>query len=135
METQSQASELTITCPECKTEIKLTESLAAPLLEATRSEYERKLADKEADIVNREDAVHAQKTELAKAKESMDQQIEERLKTERRSIAAEEQKKARQLLANDLEQKAQAFAELQEVLADRDMKLTEAQKLQANTLR
>jgi len=30
--------ELTITCPECKKEIKLTESLAAPLVESTRRE-------------------------------------------------------------------------------------------------
>lgn len=33
-----------ITCPNCKTEIKLTESLAAPLVEAQRQEYERRLA-------------------------------------------------------------------------------------------
>jgi hypothetical protein len=29
-------SEPTITCPNCKSEIKLTESLAAPLIDATR---------------------------------------------------------------------------------------------------
>lgn len=29
----------TITCPNCKTEIKLTESLVAPLIETTRCEY------------------------------------------------------------------------------------------------
>ena len=29
-------SEPTIVCPSCKTEIKLTESLAAPLIESTR---------------------------------------------------------------------------------------------------
>lgn len=29
-------TEPTITCPSCKTEIKLTESLAAPLIESTR---------------------------------------------------------------------------------------------------
>ena len=40
-------SDQTITCPNCKTEIKLTESLAAPLLEATRKEFERKITQKE----------------------------------------------------------------------------------------
>ena len=30
----------TITCPKCKTEIKLTESLAAPLIESTRLQYQ-----------------------------------------------------------------------------------------------
>ncbi len=39
--------ETTITCPNCSTEIKLTESLAAPIVQATRKEYEAKLAEKE----------------------------------------------------------------------------------------
>ena len=32
-------TEPTITCPHCKTEIKLTESLAAPLIESTRRQF------------------------------------------------------------------------------------------------
>ena len=34
-------TEPTIICPNCKTELKLTESLAAPLIEATRTQYEQ----------------------------------------------------------------------------------------------
>ena len=41
-----------IACPQCKTEIKLTESLAAPLIEATRREFEKQLAQKDSDIAN-----------------------------------------------------------------------------------
>ena len=37
-------TEPTITCPACKTEIKLTESLAAPLIEPTGKQFEQKLA-------------------------------------------------------------------------------------------
>ncbi len=37
------AMEPTVICPSCQTEIKLTESLAAPLIEATRKQYENKL--------------------------------------------------------------------------------------------
>ncbi len=47
-------TEPTITCPNCKTEIKLTESLAAPLLESTRQDYEERLARKDRDMVARE---------------------------------------------------------------------------------
>ena len=43
-------AEPTIICPKCKTEIPLTESLAAPLLEATRRQYERKLSQKDKEI-------------------------------------------------------------------------------------
>jgi hypothetical protein len=44
-------SEPMIICPSCKMEIKLTESLAAPLIESTRREYEKRLAQKDADVV------------------------------------------------------------------------------------
>ena len=37
-------AEPTIVCPKCSTEIKLTESLAAPLVEAVKKEYKEKLA-------------------------------------------------------------------------------------------
>jgi hypothetical protein len=50
-------TEPTITCPKCKTEIKLTESLAAPLIEATRRDFEKQLAKKETDISTREIAL------------------------------------------------------------------------------
>lgn len=49
-------TEPTIICPNCKTEIKLTESLAAPLIESTRKQYEQQLAQKENDIATREQA-------------------------------------------------------------------------------
>lgn len=43
-------TEPTIICPNCKTEIKLTESLAAPLIEATRRQFEQQLAQKDNDV-------------------------------------------------------------------------------------
>jgi len=43
-------TEPTITCPNCKTEIKLTESLA----ESTRQQFEQQLARKDSDIAQRE---------------------------------------------------------------------------------
>ena len=46
-------TEPTLTCPTCRTEIKLTESLAAPLIEATRRRYEDQLARKEAEVAGR----------------------------------------------------------------------------------
>lgn len=88
-----------ITCPKCKTDIKLTESLAAPIIESTRRDYE------------------------------------ERLKKDRMAIAAEEEKKARHVMATDLDQKAREVNDLQVVIKQRDKKLAEAQKAQAELLR
>ncbi len=121
-------TEPTIICPNCKTEIKLTESLAGPLLEATRRDFERRLTLKESDISTREAA-------LSKAKESLDDQVAEKLKQERAKIIADEARKAKLSLATEMEQKAREVTELQEVLKQREVKLAEAQQAQADLLR
>jgi hypothetical protein len=53
-------TEPTLTCPTCRTQIKLTESLAAPLIEVTRRRYEDQLARKEAEVAGREAAIRDQ---------------------------------------------------------------------------
>jgi len=120
-------NEPTITCPNCKADIKLTESLAAPLVDSTRRHYEQQLTNKEAEIRQREAAV-------ANAQKSIDEEVAETLVVERQTIAEEEAKKARRLLSADLEKQAKEMAELQEVLVDRDTKLADAQKAQADLI-
>ena len=46
--------EPTIFCPQCKSEIKLTESLAAPLLESIRARLRATTTQKDADMAKRE---------------------------------------------------------------------------------
>ena len=68
-------SEATITCPNCKSEIKLTKSLAAPLIQAIRAQYEEKIAHKETDIAKREADIQEQQSTLARAKAAIGQQV------------------------------------------------------------
>ena len=128
-------TEPTITCPKCKEEIKLTESLAAPLIESTRRELEERLARKDVDIAKRESTLHEREEALSKEKETIDEQVTEKLQKERATIIAEEARKAKQILATDLEQKATEITDLQDVLKQREEKLAEAQKAQADLLR
>jgi hypothetical protein len=128
-------AEPTIICPNCKSEIKLTESLAAPLLEATRKEYEQRLARKDADVAKRKATLHEREEALSKAREAIDEQVAERLKEERARLAADEARKAKLALGSELDQKAQELADLQQVLSRRDAKLAEAQQAQAELLR
>jgi hypothetical protein len=121
----------TITCPHCEAEVTLTESLADPLIRATR----KKIAEKEAEVARRESAIGAKRAELAKAVESIEQQFTTRLETERERIAAEEAEKARLWWATDLERKSQEVADLQRELQERDNKLAEAQKAQTELIR
>ena len=125
----------TITCPNCGNAIKLTESLAAPLIATTRKQFEKKIADKDAEVAKRESAIKDQQAAIEKAKETIAEEVAEKLKAERTIIAAEESKKAKFLLGADLDQKAKELVELQEVLKQRDEKLGEAQKAQAELIR
>lgn len=118
----------TITCPACETEIKLTESLAAPLIEATKSEYEKRMAEKDA-------AIRKEREELSKAQASVDEEVATKIKSERAKIVAEEAKKARLLVSTEIEEKRRELAELQEIIAQKNLKLTEAQKAQAELIR
>jgi hypothetical protein len=132
-------TEPTIICPNCKTEIKLTESLAAPLLESTRRQFEQQLAQKDSDIAQREQVMRDREKQLNEAKQTLDRQVSEQvaaqLKLDRERIVAEESGKAKLAAAADLDQKAREVADLQEVLKSREAKLAEAQQAQAELLK
>ena len=132
-------SEPTITCPNCKQEIKLTESLAAPLVEATRHRFEQLLAQKDMDVVRRENEIDVAKEKLANAKKSLDEKVsvkvEDQLIKERTRIIDEETKKAKKAVSSDLAQKEKDLAELQAVIENNQEKLAEAQSAQANIIK
>ena len=131
-------SEPTITCPNCKQEIKLTESLAAPLVEATRNRFEQLLAQKDMDVVRRENEIDVAKEKLVNGKMSLDDEVsikvEDQLIKERTRII-EETKKAKKAVSSDLAQKEKELAELQTVIEINQEKLAEAQSAQANIIK
>jgi hypothetical protein len=132
-------TEPTIACPQCNTEIRLTESLAAPLIAATRKEFERRMATKEQEVADREHAIREKEKTVAEAKNRMQEQVADQvsvqLKSERTRVAAEEAKKAQVAAATEIESKNRELLELQEVLKIRDFKLGEAQKAQAELIK
>ena len=132
-------NEPTITCPNCNTEIRLTESLAAPLLAATRKDFELRLATKDQEVANRELGIREKEKQIAEAKRHLDEQVSEQvaaqLKSERVRVSAEEAKKAKSAAAAELEGKNRELVDLQEVLKIRDAKLAEAQKAQAELIK
>ena len=132
-------TEPTVTCPNCKTEIRLTESLAAPLIAATRRQFEQQLAQKDDAIAKREQGVREREKQIAEAKHKLDEQVADQvaaqLKEERARIITEESRKAKLASAAELENRTRELAELQEVLKVRDTKLAEAQQAQAELIK
>src|ERR1035437_211599 len=95
----SSSSQLTVACPKCGTPVPLTEALAAPLIEATRSEYEAKLriqnenfALQQAELAQKEHSA----AEITRQLETREAELNQRsaearaeIETQRARIAAE----------------------------------------------
>lgn len=132
-------TEPTIICPNCKSEIKLTESLAAPLIDTVRKQFQEKLAEKDVDIAKREQELQEKEKSLSETRRKIEQQIaeqvSEQLKKDRARITEEEIKKAKLAVAADLQQKSRELTDLQQVLQSREQKLAEAQKAQAGLIK
>jgi hypothetical protein len=102
--------DLSIRCPKCKTEIKLTESLAAPLLETARLDFERR--------------------EKEVREELLKNQLEEK-----EAATRDATKKALARFDGEIKEKTKALADLAAELHHKDEKLAEAQRAQAEFLR
>jgi hypothetical protein len=135
----STIAEPTITCPKCKAEIRLTESLAAPLIEATRLQFEEKIAEKDQEIAVREQSLHAKEKQVQDDRRAIEdkvaEQVTSQLSVERTRITEEEARKAKLASAGELKTKARELADLQDLVKDRDEKLASAQKEQAELLK
>ncbi|HWH60021.1 MAG TPA: DUF2130 domain-containing protein [Terriglobales bacterium] len=124
-----------ITCPECNAEIRLTESLAAPLISATKREFQQQLAKKDLEIAGKEQVLLKEREELTQARENLDADVASRLEAGRKKIAQDEAEKARLKIKIDLDQKDQDLEDLKIVLAEREKKLEEAQKAQSQLIK
>ena len=132
-------AEPTIKCPQCRTEIRLTESLAAPLIENTRRQFEEQITQKDAEIAARSTALKQQEEQLAKSRKLLDQEVAAKVSAQvlaqRELVAAEETAKAKAAAAAEIAGKSQELNELREQIESQNSKLAEAQKVQADLLR
>src|ERR1700722_15236319 len=139
-------TEPTIVCPKCNNEIRLTESLAAPLIAATRQQFERQLSEKDrqlsekdAAIARREQGVRERERQVVEGRRDLEQQVETQveaqLKLERARVAAEESRKAKLAGAAEMEAKVRGWVELQEVPKARKENLARAQKAEAGLIK
>ena len=120
--------EPTVECPKCSHKIKLTESLAAPLLKVTKEEYEKKILEQENLISQRE-------KKISEKEKQIENRIATKVAEERRSITQEEKQKAKLAVEEDMNSIVRQLTELQTLLEAKNVKLAEAQKVQAEMLR
>lgn len=128
-------AEPTIICPNCNTEIKLTESLAAPLIAESKRAFHEQLRAKETEISQREGLVAKQVQDLTREKDQFEAQLAQKVAEARQSIVIEEAAKAKAAAEQDVVKQKQALSSLQEQVRDKDNKLLEARRAQAEALR
>ena len=129
------AHEPILRCPNCNHEIRLTESLAAPLLAETRQRFQEQLASKDAEMARKVEVLRLEREQLAEAREQVEEQVSNRLAAERSQLIAAEAKKARDAAAANLQAKEAEAAELRRNLELNNAKLAEAQQQQAELMR
>jgi hypothetical protein len=110
----------TITCPHCNTEIRLTESLAAPLIEATRRQFEERLRAERQKITE---------AETKKARQLVQDDLDENARKLKESAALLEERTRK--LAEAQQAQAEVLRKERELEdAKRELGLTVEKKVQ-----
>jgi len=125
----------TIQCPSCKTQIKLNESLAAPLIAAAQRELEVEAAKREHAVKEREHALGKKLIELEAQRAGLDEEITAKLAKERQVLAAAAEKRVRAALADELAQSRSELAARDALIGERDAKLAVARAKEMELLK
>ena len=128
-------AEPSFNCPSCGESIKLTESLAGPLIENTRREFEEKMKAKDASIATERASLRQEQDLIDKKRNALQSEISQGVAKERAAIFAEETEKAKKIAALDIANKTKEADELKAVLKDRETKLAESQAKQAELMK
>lgn len=128
-------NEPTITCPNCKSDIKLTESLAGPLVEQTRRQFVEQLNEKDRLVEKVQADIAAEKKRVELERQAIEATVAARMDDARKQIATDEAERAKRIVAADIEERDRKFAELQQMLASREEKLKRSQAAEAEMLK
>jgi hypothetical protein len=131
--------EQTVQCPQCGYEMKVTESLAAPLIAAVDRKYQQQIRDQQTAIAGREQEVANRSAELERqaldAERRMTEQVRARVDVERKQLAAQEVERAKQMVAGELERQTSELKDRDARLESLATKLKVAQEQEAEFLR
>lgn len=114
-------SDQTITCPYCGKEIPLTETLSHQIKEGLQREFELKARERELELAKRENLLAEEMKILEDSKKSIDQQVFQKLQSERTKVKLEVRKEVESAVRVELK-------DLQEQNVEKERKLAEALK-------
>lgn len=135
MTSQESRTDPELTCPSCGARIRLTESLAAPLVAATEARYKDLLAKKDADVVRRDIELAEREKALQKQEAELEDKVSARIEAKQAELFAEAKKSAEIAFKQQLASRDREKSELQAIIDEKDQKLTEAQEVQKAALK
>lgn len=110
-----------IICPHCKKEIPLTEAITHQIREKLIKEFEAESKSKEQELEKREQALSIREKETERAEKMIEEEIDKKLKLERKKLEKELKQKAEESIAKELK-------DLYEQIKEKDKKLQKAQE-------
>ncbi len=111
----------TIKCPYCKKEFPFTETMSKQLRDEISEEFEEKNKKRDIDIAEKEKSLSAKEDEIKKAKKSLNEEVESKVKIATDEIKKKAKQEAVKEVSVDLE-------ELKEQVEEKDEKLEQANK-------
>lgn len=117
-----------ITCPHCHRSFELTAAMSFAIEAKLRQQVDADANRRTAELDAREKAIGEKAAAAERARAAVDEEIAKRLATERPAIAAAEEKKARDSVADEITKAQQEKSATEQLLKQREAKLAEAHK-------
>ena len=102
-----------VACPNCGHEFELTDALTGKIREHLQAELQKEVARRETEVTNQLKALKEQNEEIARIRETLDEQVEDKLKERLAEVELKAAKKMEGAYADQLK-------DLQETLKERD---------------
>lgn len=117
-----------ISCPKCGTQIELSEALTSQIEQAIQAKYQAEAQQKEKEIQEKFKSLQQQAKELEKRQQTIDNQIAEGIKAEKKKIVEQERQKI-------LAEQAEETKALKEELEGKRKEISEAKKKEIDYLK
>ena len=118
----------TITCPECKTPIPISEALMAQASQLIRAEMEAELTESRAKLKADRDKIEAERKQIEKQAEDVQAAAQKAVEAERAKLEAKAKKQAEEAIAVELKDRDEQLAESKQKLKAAQDKEVEMRK-------
>ena len=136
---QTSVNEQTVKCPQCGFDVKVTESLAAPMIAEITQKYEQQARQQQQAMATREQELSKQANALQQQKADAERRVADQVKSqldkERTTFIEQEAERAKQRVAEELGRQASELKERDARLELLAGKLKTAQEQEADFLR